>query len=535
LADLSTRQLVATLADSNGWIRDKCQQLLIWRADKSCVDPLRQLARGSDVPLARLHAICTLEGLHGLDESTLLAVLQDNHAGVRRQAIRLAEDHRSPQVLESLLPFVADDDAKLRLQLACSLGEFHDPRIGAALARLLTDARSDVYIQAGAMSSISRENVSAVLSNLLSSRELNQDVLRGLVRIAAKSSDQAALATVVESIVNGRKENKPLRWQFEALAALLDVRPLSESAKLAENEQIAAIMALASSTAVDGTLAESLRTTAIQLIAREPKLADSTVAAAGQLLAPQQSPPIQAAMVSRLSNRSEPSVAVELLKRWRNYSPTLRGQIMNVLLSREPWTAILLDAIESQDVLAADFDAATRQRLLTLKQADLRARAEKLLAASSTSDRQAAMEEYAAALRMPADIVAGQKVFAAKCASCHRLGDVGKNIGPNLASLTDKSPAAFFTSILDPNRAVEAKYLSYTVADTDGRVQSGLIKTETATSITLVTSEAKEVSILRSEIEDLNSSGRSLMPDGLEKEVSLQDVANLLGYLQSVK
>lgn len=341
------------------------------------------------------------------------------------------------------------------------------------------------------------------------------------------------MVILTETVANGQE--RPPLWQFDVLAAWLDVAPLEELKSYVEIRDHARIFALATAAARDSDVDESLRVAAIQLIAREPELRDTSVALVRQLLSPRQSPAIQAAVVSRLSNRTEPAVAEELLRRWRNYSPALRNQVVNVLLSREPWIGTLLDAIASQHVLSSDLNAVERQRMLNQKKPEFQERARKLFAASSTADREAVIDKYRVALELTADLAVGKKVFADKCASCHRLGDVGKEIGPNLLALTDKSPAALLSSMLDPNRAVEAKYLSYNVADNDGRTHSGLIKTETATSITLVTSEAKEVSILRSEIEDMTSSGMSLMPDGLEKELSVQDVADLLGYVLAQK
>jgi putative heme-binding domain-containing protein len=123
-------------------------------------------------------------------------------------------------------------------------------------------------------------------------------------------------------------------------------------------------------------------------------------------------------------------------------------------------------------------------------------------------------------------------VFAKRCAVCHRLRGVGQDVGPNLASLTDYSPAALLVGILDPNRAVEAKYLDYLAITTSGLSHTGLLSNETGNSVTLLGQEGKQQTILRTELEALQATGKSLMPEGLEKDLSREDLANVIAYLR---
>jgi putative heme-binding domain-containing protein len=107
-------------------------------------------------------------------------------------------------------------------------------------------------------------------------------------------------------------------------------------------------------------------------------------------------------------------------------------------------------------------------------------------------------------------------------------------VGPDLTALSDRSPGTMLTHILDPNRAVEAKFLSYTLITTDGRTFNGMLAGETSTSVTLVAQENKQQVVLRSEIEELAASGKSLMPEGVEKEISPQAMADLLAFLATL-
>ena len=100
---------------------------------------------------------------------------------------------------------------------------------------------------------------------------------------------------------------------------------------------------------------------------------------------------------------------------------------------------------------------------------------------------------------------------------------------PDLAALTDRSPEALLVAILDPNRAFEAKYADFTIQTTDGRVLNGLVAAETGSAVTIRRPEGKEDVLLRSEIDAMAASGRSLMPEGLENDIKPQDLADLIG------
>ena len=132
---------------------------------------------------------------------------------------------------------------------------------------------------------------------------------------------------------------------------------------------------------------------------------------------------------------------------------------------------------------------------------------------------------------MKGDPATGAAVFKKLCIACHRLGNEGVDVGPDLASLNDKSPESLLSAILDPNRALESKYAAFSIATVNGRVLSGLIASESATSVTLRRQEGKDEVLLRSDIDEMTTSGQSLMPEGLEKDLTARDLADLIAYI----
>jgi putative heme-binding domain-containing protein len=124
-------------------------------------------------------------------------------------------------------------------------------------------------------------------------------------------------------------------------------------------------------------------------------------------------------------------------------------------------------------------------------------------------------------------------VFQKNCITCHRIGDLGVNVAPDIADSRTKQPDALLVSILDPNRAIDNNYFSYTVVRDDGKIFTGIISADTGSSITLRQPEDKTVTLLRDEIEEMKSDGVSLMPVGLEKNITVQDMADLISFIKN--
>jgi putative heme-binding domain-containing protein len=206
--------------------------------------------------------------------------------------------------------------------------------------------------------------------------------------------------------------------------------------------------------------------------------------------------------------------------------------VLDILLGRDDWTNAAVHALEQKQVLSSEVDAARRQRLVDNKSAALRERAAKLFGDTINPDRQKVIDAYRSALTLKGDARQGLQVFSKVCAACHRLGDVGQAVGPDLAALSDKSPDYLLTNILDPNRAVEARYINYLAVTKSGLTKTGFLTSETSTGITLVGPDGKPQSILRIDLEELASTGKSAMPEGLEKDLKPQDFADLIAYLR---
>lgn len=149
-------------------------------------------------------------------------------------------------------------------------------------------------------------------------------------------------------------------------------------------------------------------------------------------------------------------------------------------------------------------------------------------------DVAAAMVEYAAALEPieTADVVAGKALFAQHCASCHQIDGVGHVVGPDISDSRDKRPDALLAAILDPNAGIDASYVTYSVLTLDGEAITGLLAGESSDTVTLQLADGQTRRIDRDEIEIVRPSNVSLMPSGLQRVVSVEQMRDLIGYLK---
>jgi putative heme-binding domain-containing protein len=182
---------------------------------------------------------------------------------------------------------------------------------------------------------------------------------------------------------------------------------------------------------------------------------------------------------------------------------------------------------------AADIPSVRRSLLLNHKDAALQARAEALFGAAAASSRQQALDAARTALSLTPDLTRGLAVFQRECAQCHRLRGVGHEIGPPLASVRNRSPDELLIHILDPNREVGPNYVDHAVTLTDGRVLTGLVANETETGLTLLRAQGVQDHVPRGDIDEFVSTGKSLMPEGLEQRLTPQDLADVIALLRA--
>ncbi len=202
----------------------------------------------------------------------------------------------------------------------------------------------------------------------------------------------------------------------------------------------------------------------------------------------------------------------------------------------------LLDAIETGRIAKSMIGPDLAKRWQQHSDTSLRGRARDVFA--SDPNRSAVLDQYREALdetvtdirgiRLGSgDPVAGKKLFSQHCAGCHRIDSEGTNVGPDISDSRSKTPEYLLTAILDPNAAIDAAFVQTIVLTDDGRLLDGLLVDESTSTITLLQKGGKRIIINRDTIEERSMPGVSLMPDGFEQSISVDQMADLISYLKN--
>lgn len=556
LGQATTAELVALLEHANGWHRDTASRLLYQRQDRAAVAPLKKLATEATSALARTHARYALDGLKALDATIVLKALDDAEPRAREHALRLAERFEADPAIRARLEKMVDDpDLRVRYQLAFSLGNVAAgdmPRRdmpSRVLAKLALRDGGDPWMRLAILSS-TVDRAGQVFGLLLADQAFRSSAhgktflttLAGQIGTGfrqdkgpdnSKVGDFVVAFAAIEALPEG---DKPLTVELvRSIASQLPAE--TRKGLFGEKGKTAVILADlirdARKTAIDDKADVPKRVAAIRTLGLDafadarPLFEELT-----QLRQPQ---PVQVAALETLARFDEPAVPSLVIEAWPRLSPQLRATAAETLFARPAWINAFLEAVEKGKVGRGDVDPARLTLLQTSPDAKIRSRAAQLFAGVKLAKRQEVVDAYQKALTLKGDAARGKAIFKKECSACHQLEGVGHSIGADLSAIRDRGTEAIMLNIIDPNREVKPQFLSYVLSTTSGRIVTGMISAETANSITIRRSDATDETVLRIQVEDLRSTGLSFMPEGLEKQVDLQGMADLLAYLNATK
>lgn len=530
---LKTAKLVEALDSPSPWQRDTAQQLLIQQADQAAIPLLAKLFRRSERAQTRLQALATAAGLDDLSKDLLLGALRDPHPAVQRLAVRLAEPRldREPKIGSAVLALAEATDAPVVMQVAYSLGAWNDPQAGTALGKLIAAHRDEPYLVAAALSSATAQPaalLTAFLGNVPSPLDA---ALLARVVVSCAAPEDKAFAAAIEELITVPPQGEATASQLVLAASLLGAEGVGDDFRQQFLANAKPLAQRARLMAGDAAAEESLRTAALRMLAQDAQL----LAADLELLAEQVSPVVPLAVaeagIDRLAQLSDPRAGDKLVALLVDLSPALRRRALSAVLTRKDWSLSLLKKAQDDRRLAVSIDAQQRQQLLTHGSPEVRKAAEGVFDAVPSADRARLVAQYETALKNAGDADHGRVVFKAHCAACHRLEKVGVEVGPDLAGLKDKSPQTLLEAVLNPNQAIEDKFVAYNAVTSDGRILSGIVQVESGSSLTLLAADGRPQTILRSELESLASTGNSLMPEGFEKSIDSAAMSDLLSYV----
>ncbi|QDS94445.1 Cytochrome c [Roseimaritima multifibrata] len=573
LSALNDQDLAKAIDSNNGIVRDLVHQMLLWRDAKSASEPLRRIAKASKNPAVRIQALAALDGLNELSTKDLWSPLADSSSEVRRHAVRLAEKFLAdPKIAEAVLPLANDEAYEVRLQVANSIAALESDSVTAPLTKLATES-NDPYMQSAALSSLTASNVGPVAEQVLESEPARLQIGEQLIATTAGLGSEKAIHSILNQVL--RSSGDWHLWQMESFAQLLDgldrrassgslaVVDTGEKAAdsddqsptvsiqfSADQKQAAQAIFLAALDLIDkADVPDNQIEMALKLLGRKSGPASQNLISLtdlqsasdqplkitnqiAELIDLQYSQNRQLSAVRAITRRGEPAGGEALLQGLESATPQVRTSVVQALIGHPAWDPAILSGLQAGILHANDFNTDHRQQFIERQPEEAREQTQKWFGKESGSDREALVSDWSDISQLQVDPTKGKALFAKHCSACHQFNGVGHKVGPDLAALTSRSHQFLLTAILNPNRDVDARFQNYTALMDDGRVVSGQIVSETATSVTLLGQEAKQEVLLRNQLEVLRATGKSAMPEGLEKDISKQEMADIMSYVQ---
>ncbi len=543
LSAASDDELAALFDHSIGWWRDTAARLLYERQSRTIGPKLAELARDSRYVGGRIQSLWTLRGLNQLTPPVVLQGLNDAQPVMRAESVRLSETwlNSSHDVFDRVTSLADDANQRVRFQVALSLGEVQQREaVMPALELILWRDAASEWSRSAVFSSLRPSDIYVLMSNAFRIRLANQPVdeakltlVRELAKLAGHQSDTEAMEPVVRLIARAQNVNE--RFRFAAIVSLAESeRGRKELAHLLQErtesvEGLAPLTDRASSIATDGSRPSVERIEAIQFL-QLVSIPDSqtlqSIAESDQDLA------TRIAAIRAMSTGLDDATARRWLVDLAEQSAGVRAALLDATVGHASAALELLAQIERGEATVVELGPTIAERLK--KHSDPHVREQwGALAAAQEQTRAAKLTHAREALAIDGDARRGQAVFAKHCATCHRIDKIGVDVAPDISDSRVATAEKLLTDILEPNRAIDANYISYTVVTRDGLSLVGVLGAETSTSLTVKLPGGKTESVLRREIDTIRSNGVSLMPEGWERELTHQELADLVSFIKN--
>lgn len=576
LAKASNSELVTALRNDNLLWRKQAQRLLVERNAKDAIPALSELVRDQSVDAiglnpAAIHAIWTLHGLGALEKDNgpateaVRKALAHPSAGVRRNAVTALPRTESSATEILTAKLLSDREPQVRLAAMLALSEMPSSAPTAKQLHAAAAQTNDPWLLDGAISAAAT-HANAFLQAALADRESpNPSTVRILTVVSehwARSNPNEGVLPLlaamrnanfatVQPILAGMEKGWPKDSEVkladkdeETIGQLLDTLPPTGKAALITlaqrlgaksiQKRLEEISKALLASAQDEKAADAERLAAIVQfvdLRRGDAAAAKTVL---EMITAKTTPEFSQGLLDAVARSEAKGTAAALVDRIPQLTPAAKATALRVLLSRSEWTTALLDAVDGGSVQLNDLSLDQKQALAAHPTREIATRAKAAMARGGglpNPDRQKVLDELEPLTKKTGEVALGKEVFKKQCSKCHMHSGEGAKIGPDLTGMAVHPKHELLIHLIDPSRSVEGNFRVYTVSLADGRVINGLLASESKTAIELIDAEAKRHAVQRDEIDELKASTKSLMPEGFEKQVSADELTNLLEFL----
>jgi putative membrane-bound dehydrogenase-like protein len=573
LARLSDTELAQLQLHTNDWFVRHARRILQERAASSgdvaaAEQVLRQMYDEQHDVTRRLRAMWCLYSMNLADETWLLEQLDDENEHIRVWAVKLLTDWApiDGTVPERFARLAADDPSGLvRSYVASALQRLPlDERweIAEALAAHEEDAGERALplltwygIEPAVTTDAARAAALAVNSRL---PRLQRYIARRLTeQVASDPAAAAALITELQRCADVAVERQILRGIAAALQGRRQATPPEEWAEYAatrdessgdqrDDGELAALVRDISVVFGDGRALDEVRRvladTDADASARRQAIRvlveahdEESVPRLQELIADRS---VEADVVAGLAAFDHPDTPRLVLARFPHFAPAARVAAINTLAGRPSHAMALLDAVDDGRIDVVQVTAFHARQIQSFGDELLNRRlAESWGAVRGTDDeRRELIAHWKTTLDdnrlVAADLSQGRLLYEKTCATCHVLYGVGNTVGPDLTGSNRRNLDYLLENIIDPSAMVGADFRMSVIALADGRVINGLIVSETSSTVTVQT-QTETIAIPRDDIQQIEPTSVSLMPDGQLNNLSDAEVRDLAGYLMS--
>ncbi len=532
LSQMGRHDLEDYLGAESAWLRGTAFRLLLEGPHLGVVERLTgTLSQGS--PLARFHALWLLAAL-GVEDKRLVAEALAQGGPVAEAGLALARP--GDVTADQLMGLLGRGGDRLAGKVAQAAQKLPVGERTGVLAKIALAQGGDPWIRLSVLAS-AHGCQRALLETLVQAsagKAGDAGLLRELARQCGRSLPLGEagelLGVALESgqaevLVGGLIQGVTQRGG-PAVADFLAGLPAGTRRALAEfgTRELAV--------AGDVNLPSARRLEALFVAGTVAGSEDGVSGQMARLMREDPDTQVRARAAGLLAGTLPPARQKELVAGWKAQLPAVRSEILDLAGGKPMLARAVLDGVEAGEVPVTDLDARRAARWMAMVDMELAGRAKKLLAACIPAPRDGVIAQYQGTALAGGDALRGREVFARNCASCHRVEGQGKDVGPDISDTRTKTAEMLLGDILDPNRAIDGAYVAQTVTTVDGRVRAGVIQGAAGGAIRLVLPDGKVEDLARGDIEEIVSTGKSLMPEGLEKTISPEQMADLIRYLK---
>jgi putative heme-binding domain-containing protein len=248
---------------------------------------------------------------------------------------------------------------------------------------------------------------------------------------------------------------------------------------------------------------------------------------------------LRMAALTALQAYNDAAIAATVLRLYGKFTDDTRSAAQTLLVSRKPWAAQLLEAVERGQIDRTTVPLDVVRKLTVYRDERLSRLVSKHwgnVEGATTAEMQKQIERLEGVLRAGnGSPYPGKKLFKEACARCHRLFTDGGQIGPDLTAFKRDDMANMLLHIVNPSAEIREGYETYLITTKDGRVLTGLLADKDKQVVVLRGADGQTITVRQNQIEEMAQQKKSLMPEGLLANLTDQQVRDLFAYLRSTQ